>query len=117
MANLICIVCPRGCHLHVDDQNGYAVTGNHCLRGVTYGKSEIQDPHRILTSTVKVQGAPYRRCPVKTSAAIPKKDVFTVMEALNSVTLTAPVAIGDVILRDVCGTGADIVATRSLPKV
>ena len=36
MKELICIVCPRGCHLHVDDENGYTVSGNSCpaRRGV-----------------------------------------------------------------------------------
>ena len=25
MTELICIVCPKGCHLKVDEENGYAV--------------------------------------------------------------------------------------------
>ena len=33
MKELICIVCPKGCHLRVDEDNGYAVTGNGCPRG------------------------------------------------------------------------------------
>ena len=28
MTDLICIVCPKGCHLKVDEENGYKVTGN-----------------------------------------------------------------------------------------
>ncbi len=27
MKELICIVCPNGCHLKVDEENGYNVTG------------------------------------------------------------------------------------------
>ena len=30
---LVCIVCPRGCHLTIDENNN--VTGNSCPRGVT----------------------------------------------------------------------------------
>ena len=41
MKELICIKCPKGCHLHVDDENGYAVTGNSCERGAEYGKKEL----------------------------------------------------------------------------
>lgn len=37
MKELICIVCPRGCHLKVDEANDYAVTGNSCPRGAEYG--------------------------------------------------------------------------------
>ena len=31
MKELICIVCPKGCYLRVDEENGYAVTGNNFL--------------------------------------------------------------------------------------
>ena len=27
MKNVICITCPKGCHLTVDEENGFAVTG------------------------------------------------------------------------------------------
>ncbi len=54
MKELICIVCPRGCHLTVDENNGYAVTGNSCKRGEIYGKAEVTNPVRVVTSTVAV---------------------------------------------------------------
>ena len=69
MKELVCIVCPKGCRLHVDDENGYTVTGNSCPRGAEYGKNEIQNPTRVLTSTVRLSGGAYRRCPVKTDLA------------------------------------------------
>jgi CxxC motif-containing protein len=111
---LVCIVCPKGCRLHVDDENGYLVTGNSCIRGAEYGKNEILNPTRVLTSTVKLEGGLYRRCPVKTNAPIPKGMLFDVMKALNTVTLTAPVQVGQVVIENVCGTGADIIATKAL---
>ena len=40
MANIICIVCPKGCRLTVDE-NTLAVTGNGCPRGAEYGKNEL----------------------------------------------------------------------------
>ncbi len=52
MKDLICIVCPRGCHLKVDEENDYKVTGNRCQRGVLYAYSELTNPTRVLTSTV-----------------------------------------------------------------
>ena len=36
------------------------------------------------------------------------------MKALKTVTVAAPVKIGQVVLRDVAGTGVDIVATKTL---
>lgn len=116
MTELICIVCPKGCHLHVDEQNGYAVTGNDCPRGEGYGKKELTNPTRTLTSTVRIEGAEISRLPVKTNADIAKRHIFDAMRLLNGITLHAPIQLGDVVLDDTAGTGACFVATRSLPK-
>ena len=116
MENLICIVCPKGCHLQVDEDNGYAVTGNSCPRGAEYGKTELLHPTRVLTSTVRVDGGLHRRLPVKTTAPIPKELLFQAMEALNGVTLTAPVTVGQVVIANLLGTGVDVVATREMKK-
>ena len=116
MKNLICIVCPKGCHLQVDEDNGYAVTGNSCPRGAEYGKTELLHPTRVLTSTVRVDGGLHRRLPVKTTAPIPKELLFQAMEALNGVTLTAPVTVGQVVIANLLGTGVDVVATREMIK-
>ncbi len=59
---LICICCPKGCHLRVDTANDYAVTGNACPNGAAYGKEELTHPTRIITSTVRITGGLYR-CP------------------------------------------------------
>ena len=114
MKELVCIVCPKGCRLRVDEENGYLVTGNSCTRGAEYGKNEILNPTRVLTSTVKMEGGLYRRCPVKTNKAVPKHMLFDIMNALNAVTLNSPVQVGQVIIENVCGTGADIIATKAL---
>ena len=114
MKELICIKCPKGCHLHVDDENGYAVTGNSCERGAEYGKKELTNPTRVLTSTVAIAGALHRRCPVKTVHAIPKEKLFAVMRQLDAVRLTAPVQVGDVALADAAGTGCPVVVTKTM---
>ncbi|MCI8454358.1 MAG: DUF1667 domain-containing protein [Lachnospiraceae bacterium] len=116
MTELICIVCPRGCHLHVDEENRFAVTGNSCERGSEYGRTELQNPTRVLTSIVRIEGATGRCCPVKTDKAVPKKDIFRVMEVLRGLTIQAPVKTGDVLYADVCGTGAAWVATKDMEK-
>lgn len=115
MRELVCIVCPRGCRLRVDEQNGCAVTGNACPRGEAYGKKELTNPTRAVTTTVRITGAAYPRLPVKTDAEVPKSAVIDVVRALDGVTVTAPVQTGDIIARDILGTGANIVATRDMP--
>ena len=54
---VICICCPCGCHLQVDPENDYNVTGNACPNGAAYGREELTHPTRILTSTVRAGGA------------------------------------------------------------
>jgi len=114
VTELICVVCPKGCHLKVDENNNYAVTGNGCLKGVEYGKNELIRPMRVLTSTVKIAGGIHKRLPVKTSREIPKSKMMECMKALNGVMVTSPVKMEDVILHDVLGLDVDIVATRDM---
>ena len=116
MKELICIVCPRGCHLQVDEANGYAVTGNACPRGAEYAVQELTAPTRTLTSTVVLHGGLHRRLPVRTSAPIPKGKLMEVMAALDQLQAEAPVQAGQVLCPDICGTGADLIATKNAPR-
>ena len=116
MKNIICTLCPKGCHLSVDLDN-MTVSGNGCPKGVNYGISELTAPMRTLTSTVKIEGAICRRCPVRSSADVPREKVADIMKLLDTVELTAPVALGDVIFANVLDTGADIIVTRNLNKI
>lgn len=114
MKELICIVCPNGCHLQVDEEKDYAVTGNACPKGAEYGRTELTHPTRVVTSTVRCTGGAHPRCSVKTDRPIPKEKIFQVMEALDGVCLTAPVHIGDTVIGNVCNTGANVVATKEM---
>jgi CxxC motif-containing protein/NADPH-dependent 2,4-dienoyl-CoA reductase/sulfur reductase-like enzyme len=112
VTELICITCPTGCHLEVDkDLN---VTGNTCPRGAAYGKQEVSDPKRVITSTAILKGGALPRVPVKLDATIAKGKIFDAMHTLDGLTLTAPIKIGDVVVKDVCGTGVNFVACRPL---
>ena len=117
MKELICIVCPKGCHLKVDDENGYLVTGNDCPRGEKYGKTELMNPTRVVTSTVKISGADIPRMPVKTDCPIPKNDIFIIMDLLNNIQINAPIKCGDIILPNILNSNINIVSTRTLNKI
>ncbi len=114
MKELVCIVCPRGCRLQVDEQNGFSVTGNACPRGALYGREELTHPTRVVTSTVAVEGGIHPRCPVKTTAPIPKSEVFRAVAALDGIVLQAPIRCGQVVVPNVRGTGADFIAVRDM---
>lgn len=110
---IICIVCPKGCRLSIDERT-LKVTGNDCPRGESYGKIELTNPTRVITSTVRITGALHRRCPVKTSGAIPKGLIKEAMRLLDEVLLSAPVAAGQPVLKNILDTGLDFVTTRSM---
>ena len=114
MTNLICITCPKGCHLTVDEENDYAVTGNSCPRGAEYARNELLHPVRMITSTVRVQGAAIPRLPVKTDKPLPKEKIFDCMQLINTLDVQAPVKVGQVLAANILGTDVNIVATKTL---
>jgi NADPH-dependent 2,4-dienoyl-CoA reductase/sulfur reductase-like enzyme/CxxC motif-containing protein len=114
ITELICIVCPKGCRLQVDENNGFAVTGNDCVRGEEYGKQEISNPTRVITSTVCAAGGAISRMPVKTDKNIPKSKIFEAMASLDELEVKAPFKAGDVVVPNLCGVGANFISTRSL---
>jgi len=98
--NMTCIVCPVGCRLEVTlDESGKvaSVTGNSCPRGVKYAVSEVTNPVRTLTSTVRLSGSAEAFLPVKTASPIPKGKMFEAMAFLRGLSAFAPVKRGDVI--------------------
>lgn len=114
MTSLICITCPKGCHLTVDEDNGYTVTGNACPRGAVYGKNELQHPVRVITSTVKITGAAVPRLPVKTDKALPKEKMFACMSLLDGITVQSPVKVGQILAEHILDTDVNIVATKTM---
>lgn len=113
---LTCIGCPMGCPLTVTMEAGevVSVTGNTCKRGDIYARKEVTNPTRIVTSTVRVTGGEADMVSVKTKEDIPKGMIFECAKALKNVEVPAPVHIGDVLVKDVAGTGVDIVATKNV---
>lgn len=113
---LICIGCPMGCPLTVSLENGEAVsvTGNTCPRGAAYGRKEVTNPTRIVTSTVRVRGGALAAVSCKTRSDIPKGKIFDVVRALKGIEVAAPVRAGDVLAADIAGTGVDIIATKNV---
>ncbi len=110
--SMICTVCPVGCHVEIDEDMN--VTGNRCPRGETYAKKEVLNPERNFASTVAINSETTRRVSVKTESPVPKGKILDCMDAINKVTIDAPVHVGDVVIENVCDTGVNIVATRSV---
>lgn len=110
---IICTVCPMGCRITVEGEgeNITSVSGYTCRRGEQYARDEFTHPVRILTSTVRTDSAKLPVLPVRSAKPVPKELLFACMEQINSVTVSLPVRMHQVIIPDVCGTGVDIVST------
>lgn len=114
---LTCIGCPLGCSISVSlSDNGEVseITGNTCKKREEYARKEVTNPSRVVTSIVKINNGDVNMVSVKTAEDIPKGKIFDCMEALKKVTVTAPVQIGEVIIKNVCGTGVDVIATKKV---
>ena len=113
--NLICIVCPLGCRLNVTGAaEDLTVSGNKCQKGITYAHEEITNPVRMVCTTVKIIGGIHKVIPVKTDKAIPDKYKLDVVKAANTIVLTSPIKMGDIIIADLFGTGVNVVAERDM---
>lgn len=107
---MTCIICPRGCTLQVEQEGErITVSGNACKRGEVYARAECTHPERTLTTTVATEDGGV--LPVKTNRPVPKETLFACMKEINRVVAPAHVQPGDVLLHDLLGTGADLVAT------
>ena len=113
--DIICIICPVGCTIKVSDDSG-AITssGYTCQRGKQYAEQEFSNPMRILTSAVRtsVPGSPV--LPVRTDRPIPREMQMQCMEEIKKCTVGAGVRRHDVVIANILGTGANVVATADL---
>lgn len=91
------------------------VHGSACRRGVAYGRAEVADPRRVLTTTVGVEGGTLPVVPVRTLTAIPKDRLIPALAELRKARLRAPVRMHEVVVDSVAGTGVPVVTTRPLP--
>ncbi len=101
-------------HVTLNGKEVAEVNGNTCKKGDIYARKEVTNPTRIVTTTVRVSGGAAPMINVKTQSDIPKDKIFECVAALKGVTIQAPVAIGDVVLENVAGTGVNIVAAGAV---
>jgi len=115
--NLTCIVCPLGCELTVEKENGrvISVSGNTCPRGEKYAIGECTNPVRTLTTTARVAGGGL--VSVKSDKPLPKGDLNEYMNIINQLNLAPPIHIGDILIKNINNTGIHIVATKNIKGV
>lgn len=114
MKEFNCIICPRGCLLHIEEtQNGFDVHGNTCKRGYDFAISELTEPRRTICSCVKTSFDETPVLPVRVSEAIPKDKIFDVMKEIRKVTITKRIGRGEIVIANVLGLGVDVISTSN----
>ncbi len=113
---IICVICPNSCRLTVwhDKAGEIHVKGNQCPRGLPYGKSEYTNPVRMLITTMRVEGGLLPIIPVRSVQPIPKEHLLRSIKVVNDVVCHAPVKMGDVVVKNILGTGVDVIASRNM---
>ena len=109
---LTCIICPKGCNIKIEfnDKNIEKIEGNTCKRGYDYAFSEITNPVRTITTTVKLEDG--KMLSVKTDKPIPKDMIFKCMKEINKVTIKPPIKQGQIIIKNILNTDCNIIATK-----
>lgn len=112
---ITCIGCPMGCLVTVRTcgEEIAEIENYTCKKGKEYAIDELTNPSRMVTAVLPIAG---RKEPlsVKTRKFIPKAKVFQCLEAIRGAKVTPPVAMGEIIVPNVCNTGVDVIATKRL---
>jgi CxxC motif-containing protein len=113
---LTCVLCPVGCELEVarDAVGEIQVTGNQCDKGIPFAVEEVLRPQRNLATSVPVRGSAARMVSVRLSRPVPREMLFPILAEIAKLRPEAPVSRGQVLIPDVLGTGADVIATRTV---
>ena len=112
--DLVCIVCPKGCKLSIDEKG--EAFGASCKRGVDFAKTELSSPTRTVCSTVSTTFSHRPVLPVRTSGEIPKDKIFAFMDFVKTVKVDKAVKCGEVLAENILGLNVNLIATDDLEQ-
>ena len=103
-----CIMCPLGCEMTYEilPDGEIKVSGNNCIRGSQFLKSELTCPMRSVSTLVRYKD---KVVACKTSKAVPKNKITEVLNEAGKVVLDKKPKHHQVIVKDIASTGADLI--------
>ena len=110
---ITCIGCPLGCRVKLEFNDNFEIEsliGNQCKEGKKYVTAEFKAPLRVFTTTVLVEGGS-RLLTVRTDKTVLKSQLKGLMQAVARIRVESPVRIGQEIVHNILGTGANLIAT------
>jgi CxxC motif-containing protein len=112
---IVCFICPNSCVMTITgDGTNLHIKNNRCPRGIEFARTELSDPERTLTSTVRVVNGVLPLVSVRSDRAVKKTELKELIRRLDAVTVNAPVQSGQVIAREIGGNKVNIIATRGV---
>lgn len=117
MKELVCIVCPNGCNLKIEEIDGQiAVTGAKCKKGEKFAMDEMVAPMRTVCTTMKTKFTTLPVVPVRTSKEIPKELIFELMKVVNGQTVDKKLKRGEIAIKNVLNSGVDVIVTSDMTR-
>lgn len=116
ITEITCICCSNNCVVKVDETNNNAVSGNRCSNGEAYAIHELTNPKRQVNAQLPIAGADVDHLPVKTDRAVRLEHLDNILDVLKELHLEAPIYVSQVIVRDIAGTGANLVSCATVNK-
>lgn len=117
MKELTCIVCPNGCRILAELQNGHFVfSGNRCARGLEFAGTELTAPMRSITTTVRTAFQEFPVLPVRTNGEVPKEMITDIIRELAKVLISEKIGIGETVAANILSSGVDVIATSNQLK-
>jgi len=114
MKKLYCITCPAGCHLTITGTGrDIIVEGNKCDMGYDFALTEMTNPMRTLTTTVRTKFPGIPVISVRTAGEIPKGKLMEAMHELSEVIIETELGCGDTVLENVAETGVSVIVTSA----
>ena len=120
--SVTCTLCPKGCQIKLTPVAGadgltnrrWIVSGNGCPRGEIFARQELTDPHRILTTTIRIAGT-NRLLPVRSDRPVPLGEMQELAGQLRETALHIDTGVktGDVLIRSLGSEEANIIAETS----
>ena len=90
------------------------MSGNRCVKGIEFANEEVLDPQRNLATSLPIDGAVFKMVSVRLNQRVPRKMLDAVLAEIRQLHPVPPITSGDVLIQDILGTGADVIATRTV---
>ncbi|MBN1298616.1 MAG: DUF1667 domain-containing protein [Actinobacteria bacterium] len=118
--NIRCLSCPEGCVMNADyDENESRIIslgGYKCKKGISFAEDELNNPQRILTTTVAIDSVKSGRLPVRSSKTVPKSSLSMMIKEIKKIKVKTPVTAGEILAADFMGSGTDIISSATFTE-